>query len=414
MAKKSNYKRRLPLIKKSGNYYARVRWGTDNVFRGDLLVPLNTTRKNIAEHRRDTIQDTSLRGKIIQAYEENGTIGVRRIRDEIDWISKGGTLVNSAKATIHAIAEYEIYLVSKRLKPTTIEIYMRTLNEFYCICNVNYVDRIKPMHFTRYRNSMPNLSAHTINRKLRSLRTWFTWMLNEGYIKKDIHIEKLPAIKPPVNFFSNAEFEVILQNVKKGFPYGEAKMQDDDRELFISAYWLYRDTGLRLSEPFDSELKRDDEGYRLKIIGSITKNNYLRFVYLTEQQAMTVIQMNDWLEGQLKTRKSRVSTIKVFSKVFKKALMKSHIKGKLHDLRKTFASRLYFLTGSEFALCHALGHTDTSMTKQYTNLDKVELARSFPDIVAMKDGVLEDKKGLRGTKKGGIELYSNFGFMHVT
>ena len=94
--------------------------------------------------------------------------------------------------------------------------------------------------------------------------------------------------------------------------------------------------------------------------------------------------------------------------------MKSHIKGKLHDLRKTFASRLYFLTGSEFALCHALGHTDTSMTKQYTNLDKVELARSIPDIVAMKDGVLEDKKGLRGTKKGGIELYSNFGFMHVT
>ena len=65
-------------------------------------------------------------------------------------------------------------------------------------------------------------------------------------------------------------------------------------------------------------------------------------------------------------------------------------------------------------MCHALGHTDTSMTKQYTNLDKVELARSFPDIVAMKDGVLEDKKGLRGTKKGGIELYSNFGFMHVT
>ena len=29
------------------------------------------------------------------------------------------------------------------------------------------------------------------------------------------------------------------------------------------------------------------------------------------------------------------------------------------------------------------------MTNQYTNLDKVELARSFPDIVAMKDGIVE-------------------------
>jgi len=31
------------------------------------------------------------------------------------------------------------------------------------------------------------------------------------------------------------------------------------------------------------------------------------------------------------------------------------------------------------------------MTMQYTNPDKVELSRSFPNIVAMKDGVLEDK-----------------------
>ena len=39
------------------------------------------------------------------------------------------------------------------------------------------------------------------------------------------------------------------------------------------------------------------------------------------------------------------------------------------------------------------------MTKQYVNLDKVELKRPFPDIVAMKDGGLENKKGLRGTRK---------------
>ena len=53
---------------------------------------------------------------------------------------------------------------------------------------------------------------------------------------------------------------------------------------------------------------------------------------------------------------------------------------------------------SEFALCHALGHTDPSMTKHYINLDKVELKWAFPDIVAMKDDGLEDKKGLRMMK----------------
>ncbi|MEE2765027.1 MAG: hypothetical protein VX600_00895 [Candidatus Neomarinimicrobiota bacterium] len=52
------------------------------------------------------------------------------------------------------------------------------------------------------------------------------------------------------------------------------------------------------------------------------------------------------------------------------------------------------------------------MTKQYTNLDKVELKRAFPDIAAMKNGVTIDKIPLRGHNQGDIELYSNFGFIY--
>jgi integrase len=160
-------------------------------------------------------------------------------------------------------------------------------------------------------------------------------------------------------------------------------------------------------------LKNDSDGYRLRIIGSTTKNSYLRYVHLTEQQALTIIQMNEWVDRQLKTRKNRYDAIKVFSRVFSKSLKLSHIKGKMHDLRKTFATRLYFLTGQEFTLCYVLGHTDTSMTKQYTNLDKVELSRSFPDIVAIKESATDDKNLPRAHNQGHTELYSNFGFMHV-
>jgi len=169
-----------------------------------------------------------------------------------------------------------------------------------------------------------------------------------------------------------------------------------------------RDAGLRLSEPFDNELKRDDEGYRLKIVGSVTKNSYVRYVHLTEQQALTIVRMNEWVENHTKKQKNRYETIKVFSRVFEKALKMSNLKGKLHDLRKTFATRLYFLKGQEFTLCRALGHTDTSMTMQYTNLDKVELSRAFPDIVAMKYANSGVKKPVRGHNQGDTELYSNF------
>ena len=54
------------------------------------------------------------------------------------------------------------------------------------------------------------------------------------------------------------------------------------------------------------------------------------------------------------------------------------------------------------------------MTNQYTNLDKVELSRSFPDIVAMKESATDGKNLPRAHNQGHTELYSNFGFMHVT
>ncbi|SVA00736.1 uncharacterized protein METZ01_LOCUS53590 [marine metagenome] len=54
------------------------------------------------------------------------------------------------------------------------------------------------------------------------------------------------------------------------------------------------------------------------------------------------------------------------------------------------------------------------MTKQYTNLDKVELKRAFPDIVAMKESATDGKNLPRAHNQGHTELYSNFGFMHVT
>ena len=309
------------------------------------------------------------------------------------------------------IKEYEEYLQSQRLNVNTIAIYMRTLYEFSSKIGVKQIGKIKQRHFTIFKNSMPNLSEHTVNRKLRALQTFFNWTLDDGYINNAIRIKKLPVVKPPVNFYSDAEFRLILKNVEKGFPHAQAKMIDDDRELFLDAYKLYWNTGMRLSEPFDNELKMDNDGYRLIITGTTTKNSYLRYVHLTEQQAITIIKMNKWLDHQLKSRKNRYETIKLFSRIFAKSLKKSNLMGKFHDLRKTFASKLWFLTGQEFALCYALGHTDTSMTKQYTSLDKVELARAFPDIAALKNGITSDKTPLRGYNQGDIELYSNFGFM---
>ena len=70
MATKSNQKKLLPIVNLRGKYYTRIRWGNDKYGRGQVCFPLATDKKSVAEHRRDIISSTSLRGKIIQAYED--------------------------------------------------------------------------------------------------------------------------------------------------------------------------------------------------------------------------------------------------------------------------------------------------------------------------------------------------------
>ena len=51
------------------------------------------------------------------------------------------------------------------------------------------------------------------------------------------------------------------------------------------------------------------------------------------------------------------------------------------------------------------------MTKKYTNVDKVILSKAYPEIYAMKNGRIDEKKVPRAYNQGQTKLYSNFGFM---
>ena len=144
------------------------------------MFPLETDKIEVAKHRRDVISNTSLRGKIIRAYDEHGNSVVQRIKDEIDWFKRGGSIVENSITLSQVIYEYRQYCLGQRLNSNTIAIYLRVLNEFAEKIRVKHVHNIKKMHFTRFKRGMVHLSEHTVNRKLRSLQTFFNWMLDEG------------------------------------------------------------------------------------------------------------------------------------------------------------------------------------------------------------------------------------------
>ena len=176
MATKITRIKRMPILLSGGKYYTRIRWGNDKIGRDEVKFPLSTDTKSIAVHRRDVIQDTSLRSKIIKAYEQEGSSGVKKIKKQLDWYSKGGTVVETALTLKDAVKEYEQYLIAQRLSQFTIDIYLNALQDFSKVTKVKRVDRISPRHFTVFKNSMPKLRNDTVNRKLRSLQTFFNWM----------------------------------------------------------------------------------------------------------------------------------------------------------------------------------------------------------------------------------------------
>ena len=63
-------------------------------------------------------------------------------------------------------------------------------------------------------------------------------LADEKSIDNPVRIKKIPVIEPSVNYYSNVEFKLILENVKDGFPFKQVKTIDGDKELFLKAYCI--------------------------------------------------------------------------------------------------------------------------------------------------------------------------------
>jgi len=89
----------------------------------------------------------------------------------------------------------------------------------------------------------------------------------------------------------------------------------------------------------------------------------------------------------VKYGKNQRNQIKYFSRIFKNMLRRVGAPSEMHfhNLRDTFATRLYFQYGDIYRVCGALGHSDIKMTSAYTSFDLIELSTAFPDIAKIKE-----------------------------
>ena len=365
--------------KQFGKWYARSFYtlkGKQEEFKVCLHNPDEKyITERVAESRR-TRYEREYEAEAI----ENRIKGIKVDKNELDWYSKRTIQYNQNSKTLEqAIVDWLKSAKGERLKKTTISIYESHLRDFKRIVGKSIlVKDLKTKHIDLFKQSQKSISINTLHSKLRSINNFLGYCIErvddyELQSKPIVKKPSLPKSKPVL--IPNDIFDSVIEKLYEVYPINKASFLKD-------IYYLYRCTGLRLGEPFIFELFSN----KLKIVAGTTKNSYSRNVYLTGEQVDTIKSMRRYVKRMVRDGKNQRNQIKYFSRIFKTMLRKVGAPTEMHfhNLRDTFATRLYFLYGDIYMVCGALGHSDIKMTSAYTSFDLIELSIAFPDIARIK------------------------------
>jgi len=215
--------------------------------------------------------------------------------------------------------------------------------------NINYLDQLSIHKANEFINNLSknNISKRGLNWYIRTLRVIFNYALNSKYIDENPFnkIKKFnePQIRPRI--FNKEE-------INRFFKY----LIDYKPELFYLILF-YALTGLRRSEAIN--LQWNDIDFEKNIIHVIGKNGKYRIVPLMST-AKNILIKRRTLNKPFNIAASTISH--TFNKICKMAEIKD---GKLHDLRKTFASMLTDYGISESFVQLWLGHSSPDITRKY-------------------------------------------------
>jgi integrase len=186
---------------------------------------------------------------------------------------------------------------------------------------------------------------------LRSLKTFFIWASEAKLIADIPKVKELQNGKGLPRYLSNEEF---------------GKLQKEATEFLADVFWFYRETGCRLREPFNAELK----GSFLLVPTENSKGKEERQIPLNRD----LIEIYHRLMGA-------GHDAKYYTDQFKEVSRRIGIKGhKFHDLRHTFGVRTWLQTGDIYLVAQLMGHKTIATTQIYTKFFISRLQEDFPDL----------------------------------
>lgn len=233
----------------------------------------------------------------------------------------------------------------------TIKSYDETLEESALYIDVAEEDTKFLIDLMPYRIKIANLNAKTVSRKLSTLRSFVSFLNDNGLecnLKADDSIKVAKTLPKPI------PHKHIMQALEKS---------DEEEELIVLMLYTL---GLRISEL--SSLKLEDISDEwVRVLG---KGNKQRDVPLLEQTKKSI---DDYLSKKHRNkflfekdgeRLSENSLRYIITKVFKRVALKVTP----HQLRHSFATALLNNSARIADVSELLGHSSMSTTQIYTKL----------------------------------------------
>lgn len=335
-------------------WYARSRWRVDGI-RKEKLIPLKTKSKVVA---RERLVEVNKLEKDIQ----NG------MNFTFSWMSEDSTTKVKRFTLIDAYDKWLSTRESDGIRPSTIRRNKYSMTHFSNVVGKSLpLTSINTSTIDTYRNYciQTKMKPNGININLRAVKTFLNWCHKRDLIQKCPYVDMVSKPKEMPLYVPDRIFNKILE-------------LDWLKDHYKNAFLFYRNTGLRLSEPYQGEL----HGNWLLIGGDETKQRMDKELSLSITNLQRLTDMKDYVDnkykGTLDSWKGHLS------KVFLRAVREidgDKTKFHFHCLRHTFAVRRYLQTRDIYLVKQEMGHSSVTTTEVYAKFSLRRLEMDFPSLV---------------------------------
>ncbi|MEE9167131.1 MAG: phage integrase N-terminal SAM-like domain-containing protein [Candidatus Neomarinimicrobiota bacterium] len=381
------------LKKRREMWYARVRiW---NGFRQiEKQIPLRTKSKTEARVRLSEVE--KLENDIKKGTEFSFAWLSGESRTKVVHFK----IFEAVKMWLKSREQNNIRQATIRINKVAISHLIEMLGREYPVerITIGDIERFKEWSFDHKHHSVT-----TVNIYLRSINTFFGWLVDNERIKSRPKIKQIKEDDPEVKYLTEGEIAdlfrldlsqpVELTNGKKTWVR--------DWEHYKTAFWFYLNTGCRLREPFLGEIN----GIWLDIPPHQSKNHKARNIELDAKKLQILEEMRErvFSSSNLKYATDR------YNKVFRKACDILEIKNRsLHSLRHTYACiRRLETNGNILLMRDELGHRTVITTERYCNIPLNRLKDDFPSYSKLSKIGIRDTE-FRDTESQSVNISDSF------